>query len=310
MPFLHRGVEGGEPRHVHVVAAEVDLLEGGVVIDHAFAGGGQDLEFVTHVAADRTALGNHGDRHEPHALEGAEIGDEHGLIGALGALIVIVEGIGVLHQELAPAHHPEARADLVAELPLDVEQVERQLAVALHVAAEDVHHVLLVGGAVEHLAIMAVADAQHLLAVGLVAAALLPPARRLDGGHEDLDGAGPLHLLAADLLHLLEDAKAQRQPVVDSRRRLLDHAGPQHQPVGDDLRLRRILLQDRHEVPRHAHGFRHSPPQGWTPGRNLGPWAEAGNGPGRRAEKSGRARPAEVFVRGGIRRSPTPDPSG
>jgi hypothetical protein len=41
-----------------------------------------------------------------------------------------VERIGVLHQEFARAHHAEARADLVAELGLDLVEVDRQLLVA------------------------------------------------------------------------------------------------------------------------------------------------------------------------------------
>jgi len=42
---------------------------------------------------------------------------------------VEIEGIGVLHQEFAPAHQPEAGPHLVAELPLDVIEVERQILV-------------------------------------------------------------------------------------------------------------------------------------------------------------------------------------
>ena len=53
-------------------------------------------------------------------------------------LIVDVEGIGILHQELACAHHPEARADLVAELGLHLVEVHRQLLVAGQLAAREV----------------------------------------------------------------------------------------------------------------------------------------------------------------------------
>ena len=42
--------------------------------------------------------------------------------------MVDVEGIGVLHQELAPAHHAEPGPHLVAELPLDMIQNLRQFA--------------------------------------------------------------------------------------------------------------------------------------------------------------------------------------
>ena len=55
--------------------------------------------------------------------EGAQVGHEHLVVGVDGALLVDVEGVVVLHQELAAAHHAEARADLVTELPLDVIEV-------------------------------------------------------------------------------------------------------------------------------------------------------------------------------------------
>ena len=86
---------------------------------------------MAEVAADRAGIGAHRDRLQPHPREGAQIGDEHLVVGALGAGGVEVEGVGVLHQELAPAHDAEARPHLVAELPLDVVEVLRQVAIAL-----------------------------------------------------------------------------------------------------------------------------------------------------------------------------------
>ena len=70
----------------------------------------------------------------PMPGEGAQIGDEHAVVGVLGAGEIEVERIGVLHQEFAPAHHAEARPHLVAELPLDVIEVERQVLVGAHMA--------------------------------------------------------------------------------------------------------------------------------------------------------------------------------
>ncbi len=115
---------------------EVDVRPGNLefeivaVAKHlALAGFGQDDEFVGQIAADRAAFRHHRDRTQPHPGESAQIGDEHAVIGVLGAGEVEVEGIGVLHQELAPAHQPEARPHFVAEFPLDVIEVERQILV-------------------------------------------------------------------------------------------------------------------------------------------------------------------------------------
>ena len=250
---VRRGIEGLQPLDVEIGCCEVDLLEGLVVEDLALARRGQDLELVAHVAADRAGLGLHRHRGEAHPVEGSEIGQEHQVVAALGALMVEIEGIGVLHQELAAAHDAEARADLVPELPLDVVEIERQLTVAVDVAPEDVGDDLLVRRAEEHVALLTVPDAQHLLAVGLVPPALPPEIRRLDRRHQDLDGPGRVHLLPHDLLDLLQHGEAERQPAVDASRELLDHAGPQHELVRDDLGLGRRLLEDGQEVAGEAH---------------------------------------------------------
>ena len=67
---------------------------------------------------------------------------------------------------------------------------------------------LLVGRPEQHLALMAIGDAQHLLAVIVVAAALLPQLGRLDGRHQQFLRPGPVLLLADDLL----DLRSTRKP--------------------------------------------------------------------------------------------------
>ena len=188
------------------LAVPVHRLEGAVVEHFALAGRRQDDELVAEVAADRPRGGLHRHRLDAHALEGAQISQQLRVIAHPRPGLVEVEAVGVLHQELAAAHDAEARADLVAELPLDVVERARQVAVALHVVADERGQHFLVGRAVEHLAVVAVLDPQHLRPVGVVAAALPPQVRRLDGRHQHLDGAGAVLLLADDLLDLLEDA--------------------------------------------------------------------------------------------------------
>src|SRR3546814_14397167 len=83
-----------------------------------------------------------------------------------------------LFRSLAAAHDAEAGPHLVAEFPLDVVHHLRPVAVALRALAEDVGDQLLVGRAVEHLPVVPVDEAQHLLAVFVVSPELtaqLPP---------------------------------------------------------------------------------------------------------------------------------------
>ncbi len=174
-----------------------------------------------------------------------------------GAFAVQVEGIGILHQEFARAHGAEARADLVAELQLDVIEVERQVLVGFDVRAEDIRDHLLVGRTVEHGALLAVLDAQHLLAIGVVTAAFLPEFGGLQRRHQKLDGTSTILLFADDGVHLVQHALAQRQPGVDALGLLLDHARAQHKPMRDDLGLFGVFLEDGQEETGKAHiGFR------------------------------------------------------
>ena len=208
---------------------------------------------MAEVAADRPGVGHHRDGGEAEPREGAQIGDEHAIVGMARALGVEIERIGVLHQEFARAHHAEARPHLVPELPLDVIEVERQVLVGAHRGPEDLRDHLLVGRPVEHVALVPVLDAQHLLAVVVVAAGLAPKIGRLDGRHLDLDRAGAVLLLADDRVDLVEHPQPERQPGVDAGRFLPDHAGAEHQPMRHDLGLLGRLAQDGQEISAETH---------------------------------------------------------
>jgi hypothetical protein len=100
---------------------------------------------VAEVAADRPGLGAHRDRLQAHPRKGAQIGDEHLVVGPARRGLVDIERIRILHQEFAAAHHAEARTLLVAEFPLDVIEVQRQAAIRLDVGAKNLGDHLLVG---------------------------------------------------------------------------------------------------------------------------------------------------------------------
>jgi hypothetical protein len=171
----------------------------------------------------------------PEAAEDARVGVVHRLVGFRAAFVGEVEGVGVLHQELARAHHAEARADLVAELGVDLVEVDRQLPVAAQLLAREVGDHLLGGGRVAVVGFLAVLDLQQLAAELLPAPGFLPQLARLHGRHHHLERAGAVHLLAHDRLHLAQHAQAQGRPGVEAGGKLADHAGAQHQPVAGDL---------------------------------------------------------------------------
>ena len=92
---------------------------------------------------------------------------------------------------------------------------------------------------------MPVGDTQHLLAVIVVAAGFAPQIGRLDGRHQEFDGAGAVLLFPDDRTDLVEHPLAERQERVKPGRLLADHAGPQHQAMRDDLGLFRRFFEDR-----------------------------------------------------------------
>ena len=206
------------------------------------AGLGQHHELVRERAADGAAVRLHGAELEAAAGEDAVVGLAHGLVAAARAGVVLVERIGVLHDELAAAHEPEARADLVAELGLDLVEIDRQLAVGLQFATGDVRDHLLVGGPQAVVAVVPVAEAEQFRAVLLPATRLLPQVARLHHGHEDLLGAGAVHLLADDGGDPLQGEKTERQKGVHAGGELADEAAADQQLVADDIGFGRHFL--------------------------------------------------------------------
>ena len=172
----------------------------------ALAGFSQDDELVTEIAADRPCIGAHRHRFQPHTGERAQVGHKHAVIGGNGGFRRQVERIGVLHQELAPAHHAKPGTHFVAELPLDIVEVLGQVLVALDRVAHDHRNDFFRRGPKQHIAVMPVGDSQHLFAIGFVASALSPQICRLDRRHQHFDGTGPVLLFAHDGADFLQDA--------------------------------------------------------------------------------------------------------
>ena len=216
---------------------------------------GQNDELMTEIAADRSGICAHRNRLQAHAVERPQIGDEHPVIGFARLFLVDIERIGILHQELAGTHRSEARPDLITELQLDMIEVQRQIAIRPHIAAEDVGDHFLIGRTVKHRPVLPVCYAQHLLAVIVVATTFLPEFGRLNCRHQNLDGARAVLLFADYRVDLLQYAFAQRQPGVDAGRLLADHPRSQHQPMGDDFRFLGVFFQNRQEVAGQAHFY-------------------------------------------------------
>ena len=240
--------------------AGLGLLHVGAVValgareDRVFAGFGEHHELVRLGAADVAGVGLDLGVAQAAAGEDPPVGPLHGAVGEIEVLVVGVEGVGVLHQELAPPHEAESGSDLVAELGLDLVHVDGQLFVRGHGSADDVGDDLLVGRTEAELTVVPILDPQQFGAVLGPAPRILPQLGRLDRGHDQLGGSGAGHLLANDGRELGQRASRQGKVVVDSGRHLGDETGPHHQAVGDDLRIGGVLAKgvDEGLAPAHA----------------------------------------------------------
>ena len=123
--------------------------------------------------------------HAGVGLDGNHLGNACARINALVSLVAAhvvflkillrgVEGIRVLHRELAHSDKTAAGTRLIAELCLYLVDHERILGVAVCVLAYQLYCGLLVSHAEDHLRIVAVCEAKQLAADALISAGFLP----------------------------------------------------------------------------------------------------------------------------------------
>ena len=135
---------------------------------------------------------------EAEPVEDPDVGVAVQLVGLVQPGLVDVEGVGVLHDELATAQQAGARTGLVAVLGLDLVDRQRQVLVGREQVLDREGEHLLVGRPEQVVGVLAVLEAEDVVAV------LGPPARRLEGllgqqrREEQLLGADRVHLLADD----------------------------------------------------------------------------------------------------------------
>ena len=194
-------------------------------------------------AAHHPGVGADDDEIEPDAAEDPLVGSPVVLVLRVQSRLVPVEGVGILHRELADPDQPAAGARLVAPLGLDVVDDHRQLAVGVDLLPRQIGDDLLVGHRQDHVAVATVLEAGHLRADRVVAARFSPDVGGMDDRHQQLLPADGVHLLADDLLDLAHDPPAERQQAVDARAERPDQGRPQHQSVTGQLDVARRLTQ-------------------------------------------------------------------
>jgi hypothetical protein len=144
-------------------------------------------------------------------------------------------------------YQAEARTALIAELGLDMVEVQRQLAVRLDFGAHHVGDHFLGRRLDRVVAAVAVFHAHQFRAHLVPAPGFLPQLGRLHQRHQQLDRAGLVHLVTDDRLDLADHPQARRHISVDAGSEALDHARAHHQLVADDLGVGRRFFLGRNK---------------------------------------------------------------
>jgi len=211
--------------------------------DNVLAGGARRHVLVGAAAAHHPGVALHPVPGDAAAVEDPRVGRGVRLVGGVQAGAVTVEGVRVLHRELAHAQQAALRARLVAELGLDLVPALRQVAVRADLAGRVPGDDLLVGHAEHEVAAGAVLQAE--LLGERVAAGGLPDLGRVQDRHQHLLGADAVHLLADDRLDAPQHAQADRHDRVEAGGELPDEAGADHEDVADRLRVGGGIAQGR-----------------------------------------------------------------
>ena len=223
--------------------------------DGVLARVGEHHELLGRGAADRARVGLHDREIQAAAPEDLAVGRVLRLVRAVEPLGVHVEGVTVVHQELAPAHEPEPRPDLVAELGPDLVQRHRKLAVGRHARAHHRRDGLLGRRREAVLAALAVLEVEEelLLHVARPAAALLPELSRLQDGQLHLETAGAVDLLAHDLLGFPVGPQAQGRQRVEAAGEAPDHPRAAEENVRDGVGVAGHLTDGLQEITTPTH---------------------------------------------------------
>ena len=209
-----------------------------------------DHELVARGTADGSAFGFNRREIEPAAREDVGVRAVHRVVDLVEPPCSFdggVEGIGILHDELAAAEQSRARTGFIAVLGLDLVEAEGELLVRSDRALDEFCDGLFVRGAERGDRALSVRHLEEQVAVVDIAFGVFV---KLDGEHrgeQQLACAGGIHFLADDLTDLAESAPGQGQVVVDAGAELADESRAGKQDVRGAFGIGRSLAGGRNE---------------------------------------------------------------
>ena len=232
---------------------QIGRVAAGAVDDHVLAGLGQHHEFMRLAAAHHAAAGLDHLIPESAALIDAAIEVIVLAIAPIQPLPVDIEGVGILHGELAHPKQPRFGSRLVPELGLYLVPDLGQLAIGAELIAGDGCKNLLMGHAQAHVPVGAVLETKHVRPHALPTAAFLPDFSRVQGRQGKFLGAHAIELVPDDPGDLEHHPLGQRQKGINSRGQLPNVSAAKEQDMARHLGLGRGLPQGGDEALTPAH---------------------------------------------------------
>ena len=209
-------------------------------------------ELLGFEASHRACHGVHRHIIEVETLEDALIGAALVHVGLDETFLVKRKGVGVLHNEFAATNQAGTRTELVAILGLNLVQGNRQILVrGIQVLDQQSEH-LLMGRRQQVIGLMAVLQAEDVVAVFLPAVGGLIRLAWQQAGEVHFLGVDGGHFLADDVLDLVQHVQPQRQPGPDAGGRLAQVAGTLQQLVGYHIGVGGVFAQRAQKHSRHT----------------------------------------------------------
>jgi hypothetical protein len=155
----------------------------------------------------RVAL--HGVELHPAPAENPDVGFVVELVAVVQPGRVQVQSVGVLHQEFPGAQDPALGAGFVPQLGLDLIPDLGEVPVGPDLPRGQPGDDLFVGHPQNHVPLVPVFEAEHLLPDVIPPSGLLPDFGGVENGHGDLLPADGVHFFPDDAVHLFQGTEPQ-----------------------------------------------------------------------------------------------------
>ena len=201
------------------------------------------MELVGRLAANVTRVSLHGVRLESAPRKNARIRVKHPLVALICRVHRHIEGVGIFHHKFFRAHQPKTRTYLIPELPLELIDDKRQLAIGVHKPLHNIRRRLFRRRTHRVAVLSAIFKTEHPRSHRLPAPRLLPKFGGLQNRHRYLKSTRAVHFLTDNPRHFRKHALPERQVGIESPCELTHKPSTHKELVRINFGILRIVPQ-------------------------------------------------------------------